>query len=280
MPRARPSSKADIAARRRAARPFSAETVAVPIEGSLPGTADAPGLSEAEAAAVETLLDRIAELAHAGSEQRPCFFERVKVLLQRYEAEKLADQQEHPKREIAAYKLVQAAARRLLKRLHSLPKRLRSRPKRLRLEADARRLLEQLQSLPEGLRLPLGAGNTESRLGELIGASATRFAAAIDNVKTQLDELVGNTGRELANLRSRLAPNRLANAASVQLRKGLLEVFAPYAPDDEAERDRRVAEALRLLGVRYPNEKKDRKRFQGRGRESPDSCTEKSERRR
>ena len=114
--------------------------------------------------------------------------------------------------------------------------------------------------------MPLGAGNTESRLRELIGAPGTRFVAAIGDLEPQLDELVGNTGRELANLRSRPAPNRLANAASVQLRKELLEVFAPDAPDDEAERDRRVAEVLRLLGVRYPNEKKDRKRFQGRAR--------------
>jgi hypothetical protein len=266
---------ADIAARRAAARLFSAETVAVPIGGSLPGLSDATGLSDAEAADVRALLDRIAELAHVGAEQRPCFFERVKVLLQRYEAEKLANQQEHPKREIAALEPVEADARRLLKRLRSLPKRLRSIPKRLRsipkrlrLEADARRLLEQLQSLPEGFRLPLGAGNTESRLHELIGAPGTRFVAAIGDLEPQLDELAGNTEGKLANLRSRPAPNRLANAASVQLRKGLLEVFAPDTPDppDEAERDRRVAEVLRLLGVRYPNEKKDRKRFQGRAR--------------
>jgi hypothetical protein len=231
-----------------------------------------------ETADVRALLDRIAEIAHVGAEQRPKFLERVKACLRRYATEKLADQQEHPKREIAALEPVEADARRLLKRLHSLPKRLRSVAKRLRLEADARRLLEQLRSLPEGLRLPLGAGNTESRLHELIGATGTRFAAAIDNVETPLDELAGNAKIVLAALRRRAAPNRLANAASVQLRKGLLEVFAPDAPDDDAERDRRVAEALRLLGVRYPNEKKDRKRFQGRlGRESPDSCTKKSE---
>jgi hypothetical protein len=231
-------------------------------------------LSRAEAAAVETLLDQIVEIADVGREQRPQLREEVRVLLWRHAAETPANRQEHPKRAIAAYKIVQASARRLLKGLRPLPKR-----PRLRLRADARRLLEQLLSLPEGLRLPLRAGDTETRLVELIGDTETQFVAAFANIEPQLDRLLCNTERELAKLRSGPTPNRLANPASAQLRVGLLEVFAPYAPD-EAERDRRVAEVLRLLGVGHPNEKKDRKRFQGRARpRSRDSCTEKSERR-
>jgi hypothetical protein len=292
MPRARPSSKADIAARRAASRLFSAETVAaaidprgidardlealrnliaesvgaetvaVPIGGSLPDIADVPGASAAEAAAVEALLDRIEEIAHVGEPQRPRFRAEVRVLLWRHEVEKRQNQQEHPKREIAAYKLVQADARRLLKRLLPPSKRRRE-----RLRAAARRLLTRLRHLPEGVRLPLRAGNTETRLGELIGASATRFAAAIDNAETQLEELAGNAKIVLAALRRRAAPDRLANPASAQLRGGLLKVFAPYIPDAR-KRDRRVTEVLRLLGVRYPNEKKNRGRFRGRERQT------------
>jgi len=86
------------------------------------------------------------------------------VLLQRYEVETLQNRQEHPKREIAALGPVQVDVRRLLKRLRARSKRLR-RSRR----ATARRLLKRLQSLPEGLRHPLGAGNTETRLVELIG---------------------------------------------------------------------------------------------------------------
>ena len=284
MPRARPSSKADIAARKAAARRFSGDTVAVPIGGPVPtqpppaesgpGTAFAeppavepaasrdrasvPGGSDAEAARVETLLDRIAEIAHA--EQRPEFRERARVCLWRYEAETLQNQQEHPKREIAAYKPIAAAARRLLQGLRSPSKRLRRRRR-----ATARRLLKRLRDLPDGLRLPLGAGNTETLLRDLIGATGTQFVAAIDNVEPQLAELAGRVERELAKLRRPSTPNRLANPASDQLREGLLELFAPFTPDD-AELDRRVAEVLQLLCIRFPNEKKNRGRFRGRFR--------------
>ena len=181
-PRARPFSKADIAARRRAARPFSDETVAVPVGESRPDSADVPDASAAKAAVVEGLLDRIAEIAHVDSERRPRFREEVRVLLQRYEVETLQNRQEHPKREIAALGPVQVDVRRLLKRLRARSKRLR-RSRR----ATARRLLKRLQSLPEGLRHPLGAGNTETRLVELIGATKAQLAAAIDNVETQLE---------------------------------------------------------------------------------------------
>jgi hypothetical protein len=265
MPRARRLSTADIAARKAAARRFSDETVAVAMGSALPGTADVPGGSDAEAAGVEALLDRIAEIAHA--EQRPEFRERAKVCLWRYEAETLQNQQEHPKRQIAAYKPIAADARRLLQGLRGPSKRLRRRRR-----ARARRLLERLRALPDGLRLPLGAGNTETRLVELIGATGTRFVAAIPTVEPQLEELLGRVERELAALSRRPLPNRLANPASDQLREGLLELFAPFTPDD-AELDRRVAEVLRrvaevlqLLRIRFPNEKKNRGRFRGRFR--------------
>jgi hypothetical protein len=218
-------------------------------------------LSRAEAAAVKTLLDQIAEIAHVGRKQRPRFREEVRVLLLRYEVETRANRQAHPKRDIAAYKPVEEDARRLLRRLRSRSKRLR-RSRR----ATARRLLKGLRDLPDGLRLPLGAGNTETRLVELIGATGPRFVAAIDNVEPQLAELAGGVERELAKLRRRPTPNRLANPASDQLREGLLEIFTPFAPDD-AELDRRVAEVLRLLRIRFPDEKKNRGRFRGRFRQ-------------
>jgi hypothetical protein len=241
MPRARPSSKADIAARKRASRLFSAETVAVPIEagaadvkarldriaeivsaetvvvpigGSLPGIADVPGASEAEAAEVKARLDRITKIAHVSREQRLRFREEVRVLLCRYVAETLANQQEHPKREIAAFEPI---------------------------EADARRLLKRLRSLPEGLRLRLKAGNAE----------------------TQVEEVAGNAERELAALKRRPAPNRLANPAAVVLRTELMRLIGAHAPDAR-ERDRRVAQVLRLLRIRSPDAKKDRVRFRKR----------------
>jgi hypothetical protein len=308
MPRARPSSKADIAARKAAARRFSGDTVAVPIGGPVPtqpppaesgpGTAfaeppavepaasrvraSAPGGSDAEAARVETLLDRIAEIAHVGGEQRPEFLERVKVCLWRYEVEKRQNQQEHPKRQIAAYKPIAADARRLLQRLRSRSKRLR-RSRR----ATARRLLKWLRDLPEGLRLPLGAGNTETGLVYLIGATGTRFVAAIDNVEPQLDELLGNTELELAKLRRQATAGRPPASAALHLQQGLRAAFAECGPvcphahasgrrGEKPAKARRcepyldcwTAKALDELGVAHSNPKKNPRRFRGRKRQT------------
>jgi hypothetical protein len=64
-------------------------------------------------------------------------------------------------------------------------------------------------------------------------------------------------------LRSRPTHRRLPNPAPVVLRKEMLRVFAAYAPGDAATRTQRVAGVLRLLGVRFPNPKKDAARFRG-----------------
>jgi len=235
-----------------------------------------------KAADVKARLDRIAELAHVGAEQRPEFSERVRICLWRYEVEKRQNQQEHPKREIAAYKLVQASARRLLKGIRPLLKR-----PRLRLRAAARRLLEQLRTLPEGLRLPLKAGNTETLLRDLIGATGIQFVAAIANIEPQLDELLGNTERELAKLRSQATAGRPPASAVLHLLQGLLATFAEcgpvcphaHAPGRKGEKpakarcckrylNRDTDMALDELGVAHSDPRKNPRRFRGRKRQT------------
>jgi hypothetical protein len=135
--------------------------------------------------------------------------------------------------------------------------------------------------------LPLGAGNTETGLVELIGATGTQFVAAIANVEPQLDELLCNTECELAKLRSQATAGRPPASAALHLQQGLCAAFAecgpvcPHAraPGRRGEKpakarccesclDRWTATALDVLGVAHSDPKKNPRRLLGRKRQS------------
>jgi hypothetical protein len=109
----------------------------------------------------------------------------------------------------------------------------------------ANQTLRWLESLPCGCRLSLRAGNTES----------------------QLRELITGVEQELSRLQNLRAPNRLAGPARIGrwLRGSLLELFVRFANDSLPERSTRklVADALVRMGVRFPDEKKNRAQFVG-----------------
>jgi hypothetical protein len=124
-----------------------------------------------------------------------------------------------------------------------------------------KKLSEWLAQLPASVRLELIAGGVEGTLEDLA---------------ILLEALASNTKSRIARREKHIRAHRPAGegAASLSLRRSLIDLIARYCPDASTsngrqkrvgERKRRswVALAVERIGARYPNEKNERGRFTG-----------------
>jgi hypothetical protein len=109
----------------------------------------------------------------------------------------------------------------------------------------ARDLLRWLNSLPPGLRFELQAGGMEELLEALISKTKHRLAYWQRHVETHRPSGKG--------------------AASLDLRRSLIDIIAAHSSADERKQRNWVAFACGEIGARYPLEKKNRQRFTGAG---------------
>lgn len=108
-----------------------------------------------------------------------------------------------------------------------------------------------LQALPRGVRLGLREGGVEKRL---------------DDLAVLLDALSSNTENRVAYYQGHVEVHRPTGEAdaSLSLRRSLSDIFTRHSPNQrEPYRRRLVAKALKSIGARYPDEKKNRGRFTG-----------------
>jgi hypothetical protein len=158
---------------------------------------------------------------------RQRFQEEITEAIKVYRARRIADQQENPARIIAALKPGKRAARVMLK---------------------------WLRSLPQSVRLPLRKGATETWL--------TEWIASIDASLTDLQKKRRHRGGN----------------AGIDLRRNLIAICAEHLPDAHdatdpqrqakaKKRERLVADILSFAAIKFPNEKKNRKRFTGANRQ-------------
>ena len=151
-----------------------------------------------------------------------------------YLATVIANKQERPARKVASLK--QGAAR-------------------------AKKLLEWLKSLPPSLRLELRAEGIEGLLNDLA---------------VLLDALGSNAKKQSAYWQGHVESHRPTGAAnaSLSLRQSLMDLVTRFSPGDPSDSDRQkrknrhnwdrwVATAAKAIGARYPDEKKNRRRFTG-----------------
>jgi hypothetical protein len=110
-------------------------------------------------------------------------------------------------------------------------------------------LLAWFKSLPPGLRLELRAGELEGSLEALIPKTNDRLAHWQGQVKAHRPSGEG--------------------AASLDLRRSLIDIIAKYSLADERTQRNWVAFACRKIGAKYPDEKKNRRRFTGVGEHKP-----------
>jgi hypothetical protein len=243
MPRPRRLHARDIQARVEIFGPYSDATVAAAMDArdldscdlkALAGIADVPGAAprvRAELADLEANIAAVAQKVGIPPDARDRFAAEVKLARGRYLLESLVDRQEHPAAVIAT---LQPAL------------------------VQTKQLLDLLQSLPPEPRLPFGAA--EAGLGESIAAAEA----------------------ELASLHSQATAGRPPASAALHLRQGLRATFwecGPQCPHARApgRRGRKPARArccesclnrwttmaLDVLGVAYPDPKKNPRRFRG-----------------
>ena len=124
-----------------------------------------------------------------------------------------------------------------------------------------KKLRDWLNSVPDGLRFELRAGGLEGFL---------------DDFAVLVDELVSHAEARSAYWQGHVEPNRPVGEGEMGrwLRQWLAEIIATHWPDspdvtakgkrvNDGKRRRWVADAARLIGARYPDEKKNPGRFAG-----------------
>jgi len=181
---------------------------------------------------IKTLIDKVPLVTDEAIRSNLEY--ELKPAIRAYRVRMLADSQERPARIVAALK---------------------------RGLNPATSLLEWLNSLPQSLRQELRAGGVELLLHEL--------AILTQRLKTRVEDRV-------CYWQGHVETHRPAGEgdASLDLRRSLTEIItkrlsdAPAAAErqkraNERRRRRWVADACREIGARYPNEKKNRRRFTG-----------------
>jgi hypothetical protein len=127
--------------------------------------------------------------------------------------------------------------------------------------ASAKNLKTKLNALPQSLRMELRAGG----LGQLF-----------DHLNELIEELIAASKSRSSYWQGHVAKSRPTGEAQISLwlRQQLKELITKYSPDragaskqekrtNEARRDRWVGDVLRAIEVKFPDEKKNRKRFRG-----------------
>jgi hypothetical protein len=174
------------------------------------------------------LIERLVQEAGiADPAERECCQHELAWTIRHYRERVLADEQERPARIVAALKPG-------LKPAGSLS--------------------AWLNSLPVGVLIELRAGN----------------------IQTSLEALIPRIENRVAYWQRRVAAHRPAGegARNRELRRSLTDIITAHWPDppdatdrqkriNRLKRDRWVAFACREIGARYPNEKKNRRRFIG-----------------
>jgi hypothetical protein len=172
------------------------------------------------------LIAELAQRAKVPDAARERFSKSLRCAIWVYRVRVLANSQERPARIVAALR------------------RGRGRTKRL---------LEWLKSIPDGLRLELRQGDIEE---------------LIDDLAVLLDALSSNIEERSVYSQNHVWKHRPAGGADAGLclRQSLIVLMDEVHPD-VSERTRRawVAGAVKLVGAKYPNEKKNRARFTGEG---------------
>jgi hypothetical protein len=115
----------------------------------------------------------------------------------------------------------------------------------------ATKLRDFIEKLPDDLRINLEAAGLETNLQFL---------------NVSLPVLIMRAKSQIMRWKKHVAQNRPAGEKDIgeRFRQDLMAIFEKHAPNTtEKERRRRVAEICKHFGAKYPNEKKDRKRFLG-----------------